>query len=54
MRELSNTANINVVDIDKIEKENRKCRVITCIHCVGDRCTNDTCEMYERSLIQEA
>ncbi|MCT4508376.1 MAG: hypothetical protein N4A48_06375 [Tepidibacter sp.] len=53
MNELTNATNTNIVDIDKFEKENRKCRVMTCIHCVGDRCTNDTCEIYERSFIQE-
>ncbi|CAH2214317.1 hypothetical protein [Tepidibacter aestuarii] len=43
---------INEID-NKYEINMKKCRVITCIHCVGDVCANETCEIYERSFIQE-
>ncbi|SHJ89648.1 hypothetical protein [Tepidibacter formicigenes] len=44
---------VNINDIDKFEVNYKKCKVITCIHCVADRCNNEICEMYERSFIQE-
>lgn len=43
---------INEID-NKYETNMKKCRVVTCIHCIGDVCTNETCEIYERSFIQE-
>ncbi|SHH00189.1 hypothetical protein [Tepidibacter thalassicus] len=52
MKELLNN-NVNVNDIDKFKNNYKKCKVVTCIHCVADICTNETCEMYERLLIQE-
>ncbi len=31
----------------------RKCRFITCIHCINERCTANKCDMYENDYIQE-
>ncbi|WP_187296338.1 hypothetical protein [Tepidibacter mesophilus] len=51
--------NINIfkTKINEIDNTNesgmKKCRAVTCIHCVGDVCTNETCEIYERLFIQE-
>ncbi len=47
-----------MIDMNNVEKKTdsnigKKCRVISCIHCIGDRCTNETCEIYERTFIQE-
>lgn len=43
--------------IDDIEKTlstfGKRCRSITCIHCIGDICSNEICEIYERLFIQE-
>lgn len=33
--------------------EKRKCGVITCIHCINDRCTSNKCDMFENQYIQE-
>lgn len=31
----------------------KRCGSITCIHNMGERCNLETCDMYERKLIQE-
>ncbi|MCT4565191.1 MAG: hypothetical protein N4A68_12880 [Maledivibacter sp.] len=31
----------------------RKCGMITCIHCIGNNCTTDKCDFYERIYRQE-
>ncbi|WXR62109.1 hypothetical protein WG909_02465 [Peptostreptococcaceae bacterium AGR-M142] len=32
---------------------NKNCRVISCMHCLNNKCQNDHCDFYERSFIQE-
>lgn len=29
-------------------KNMKKCGVLTCIHCIGGRCTNGECDVFER------
>ncbi len=31
----------------------KKCGMITCIHCIGDRCDLENCDFYERVYCQE-
>lgn len=31
----------------------KKCGVISCMHCLNGKCQNDFCDFYERRFIQE-
>jgi hypothetical protein len=35
------------------ERQNKKCGMITCIHCICNTCTIEKCDFYERYYIQE-
>lgn len=31
----------------------KDCQTITCIHCIGNKCTTDECQYFERYYRQE-
>lgn len=55
MEDLKIRKDIKVInDIEKtLSTFGKTCRVITCIHCIGDRCSNEICDICERLFIQE-
>ena len=53
-RRISMENNKNMTQATNRKKETMMfCGVITCINCVNETCTSDTCDLYEDSQSQE-